>query len=90
VDAGIETNVHDGRVREDLFRRLSVTQTDLPPVRTPAGGSSRAGKLFRPGGLRGARRSTENVIAASAVADLRAAVAGNAIAAHAKAVLTYT
>jgi DNA-binding NtrC family response regulator len=34
VDPGIETSVHHGRVREDLFGRLSVIRSDLPPVRS--------------------------------------------------------
>jgi two-component system nitrogen regulation response regulator NtrX len=34
VDPGIETSVHDGRVREDLFRRVSVICIDVPPLRS--------------------------------------------------------
>ena len=33
VDPGFETAVQDGRVREDLFRRLSVVRIDMPPLR---------------------------------------------------------
>lgn len=33
VDPGFETAVQDGRVREDLFRRLSVLRIDMPPLR---------------------------------------------------------
>jgi two-component system nitrogen regulation response regulator NtrX len=33
VEPGFETAVQDGRVREDLFRRLSVIGIDLPPLR---------------------------------------------------------
>lgn len=30
---GIDASVHEGRVREDLFRRLSVIRVDVPPLR---------------------------------------------------------
>jgi len=33
VDPGIDTAVTDGRVREELFRRLSVIRIDMPPIR---------------------------------------------------------
>jgi len=33
VDAGIDSAVQEGRVREDLFRRLSVIRIDMPPLR---------------------------------------------------------
>lgn len=33
VDIDIETAVQDGRVREELFRRLSVLRIDMPPLR---------------------------------------------------------
>jgi DNA-binding NtrC family response regulator len=33
VDADIDTAVQDGRVREELFRRLSVIRIDMPPLR---------------------------------------------------------
>jgi two-component system nitrogen regulation response regulator NtrX len=33
VDPGFESALHDGRVREDLFRRLSVISIDVPPLR---------------------------------------------------------
>ena len=33
VDPGFDTAVQDGRVREDLFRRLSVIRIDMPPLR---------------------------------------------------------
>jgi DNA-binding NtrC family response regulator len=33
VDPGIDTAVAEGRVREELFRRLSVIRIDMPPVR---------------------------------------------------------
>jgi DNA-binding NtrC family response regulator len=34
VDAGIDTAVQEGRVREELFRRLSVIRIDMPPLRS--------------------------------------------------------
>lgn len=33
VDATIDTAVHEGRIREDLFRRLSVIRIDMPSLR---------------------------------------------------------
>ncbi len=33
VDPGIDTAVSEGRVREELFRRLSVIRIDMPPIR---------------------------------------------------------
>jgi two-component system nitrogen regulation response regulator NtrX len=33
VDASIDTAVQEGRVREELFRRLSVIRIDMPPLR---------------------------------------------------------
>jgi DNA-binding NtrC family response regulator len=33
VEPGFDTAVQDGRVRDDLFRRLSVIAIDLPPLR---------------------------------------------------------
>lgn len=33
VDLGVDTAVEDGRIREELFRRLSVIQIDMPPLR---------------------------------------------------------
>lgn len=33
VDPGIDTAVQEGRVREELFRRLSVIRIDMPPLR---------------------------------------------------------
>jgi len=33
VDPGIDGAVQEGRVREDLFRRLSVIRIDMPPLR---------------------------------------------------------
>jgi two-component system nitrogen regulation response regulator NtrX len=33
ADPGIETIVQEGRVRDDLFRRLSVIRIDVPPLR---------------------------------------------------------
>lgn len=34
VDQGFDTAVEDGRVREDLFRRLSVIRIEMPALRT--------------------------------------------------------
>jgi DNA-binding NtrC family response regulator len=34
VDSGIDNAVDEGRVREELFRRLSVIRIDMPPVRS--------------------------------------------------------
>jgi DNA-binding NtrC family response regulator len=34
ADPGIETSVQEGRIREDLFRRLSVIRLDVPPLRS--------------------------------------------------------
>ena len=34
ADPGIETSVQDGRIREDLFRRVSVIRIDVPPLRS--------------------------------------------------------
>jgi DNA-binding NtrC family response regulator len=34
VDASIDTAVQEGRVREELFRRLSVLRIDMPPLRS--------------------------------------------------------
>jgi DNA-binding NtrC family response regulator len=34
VEPGFDTAVQDGRVRDDLFRRLSVIGIDLPPLRS--------------------------------------------------------
>jgi DNA-binding NtrC family response regulator len=34
VDPGIDTAVVEGRVREELFRRLSVIRIDMPPLRS--------------------------------------------------------
>jgi len=33
VDSGIDTAVQEGRVRDELFRRLSVIRIDMPPLR---------------------------------------------------------
>jgi two-component system nitrogen regulation response regulator NtrX len=33
VDPGVDDTVREGRVREDLFRRLSVLQIEVPPLR---------------------------------------------------------
>src|SRR5207237_7412401 len=33
VDPGIDTAVTEGRVREELFRRLSVIRIDMPSIR---------------------------------------------------------
>ncbi|HET9832525.1 MAG TPA: sigma 54-interacting transcriptional regulator [Vicinamibacterales bacterium] len=33
VDPGIDTAVQEGRVRDELFRRLSVIRIDMPPLR---------------------------------------------------------
>ena len=33
VDPGFDRAVQEGRVRDDLFRRLSVTRIDMPPLR---------------------------------------------------------
>jgi two-component system nitrogen regulation response regulator NtrX len=33
VDAGFDRAVQEGRVRDDLFRRLSVIRIDMPPLR---------------------------------------------------------
>jgi two-component system nitrogen regulation response regulator NtrX len=34
VDPGIDTAVSEGRVRDELFRRLSVLRIDMPPLRS--------------------------------------------------------
>ena len=34
VDPDFDTAVHEGRVRDDLFRRLSVIRLDMPPLRS--------------------------------------------------------
>jgi DNA-binding NtrC family response regulator len=34
VDAGFDTAVQEGRVRDDLFRRLSVIRINIPPLRS--------------------------------------------------------
>jgi DNA-binding NtrC family response regulator len=34
VDPAIESSVQEGRLREDLFRRLSVIRIDMPPLRS--------------------------------------------------------
>lgn len=34
VDAGIDGAVEEGRLRDDLFRRLSVIRIDMPPLRS--------------------------------------------------------
>jgi two-component system nitrogen regulation response regulator NtrX len=34
ADPGIETSVQEGRIRDDLFRRLSVLRIDVPPLRS--------------------------------------------------------
>ena len=34
VDPGFDTAVQDGRIRQDLFRRLSVVRIDMPPLRS--------------------------------------------------------
>jgi two-component system, NtrC family, nitrogen regulation response regulator NtrX len=34
VDPGIDSAVQEGRVRDDLFRRLSVIRIDMPPLRS--------------------------------------------------------
>jgi DNA-binding NtrC family response regulator len=33
VDSGIDSAVQEGRIRKDLFRRLSVIRIDMPPLR---------------------------------------------------------
>jgi DNA-binding NtrC family response regulator len=42
VDIGFDRAVDEGRVRDDLFRRLSVIRIDVPPLR-----NRRARQLFR-------------------------------------------
>jgi len=34
ADPGIESSVQEGRIRHDLFRRLSVLRIDVPPLRS--------------------------------------------------------
>jgi DNA-binding NtrC family response regulator len=34
VDPAFESAVHEGRVRDDLFRRISVIRIDMPPLRS--------------------------------------------------------
>ena len=34
VDPNVEASVEDGRVRADLFKRLSAIRIDMPPLRS--------------------------------------------------------
>ena len=71
VDPGFDAAVQDGRVREDLFRRLSVIRIDMPPLRNRREDIPALANYFLREICAGAARAAEDAVAIGAVAARR-------------------
>ena len=67
VDPGFETAVQDGRIREDLFRRLSVIRIDMPALRNRREDIPALANYFLREICAGAARAAEDAVAIGAV-----------------------
>ena len=76
VNHAFDTAVQDGRVREDLFRRLSVIRIDMPALRNRREDIPALRELFPPRDLRRPAPAAQDAVALGALAALGAAVAG--------------
>ena len=75
VDPAFDSAVQEGRVRDDLFRRLSVIRIDMPPLRSRREDIPALANYFLREICAVAARAAEDAVASGAVADLGAAVA---------------
>ena len=75
VDPGFDTAVQDGRVRDELFRRLSVIRIDMPALRNRREDIPALANYFLREICAVAARAAQDAVAVGAVAALGAAVA---------------